>query len=168
MTPVTVDAQAPSLDAPDLYLNRELSWLAFNARVLAQARDDCHPLLERVTFLSIVGPNLDEFFMIRVAALQKQLCGRRERVSRDGLTTHQQLAIVRQRALAMLAEQGHVWQHELRPALARATASSSSSRRTIPRRARRATSPDYFEREIAPVLTPLAFDPAIRSRTSPT
>src|SRR5919198_1005001 len=64
---------ASSLDRPDLYINRELSWLAFNARVLAQARDSRHPLLERVKFLAIVGTNLDEFFMIRVATLQKQL-----------------------------------------------------------------------------------------------
>jgi len=146
-----------SLDRPDLYINRELSWLAFNARVLAQARDENHPLLERVKFLAIVGTNLDEFYMIRVATLLKQLRSRGEKVSSDGLTTHQQVAIVRERALDMLAEQGRCWERELRPELARhgivfldpADYDDDVS----------AYLADYFRREIAPVLTPLAFDP---------
>src|SRR5947207_10063722 len=85
------------LDSPSLYINRELSWLAFNERVLAQAWDARHPLLERVKFLAIVGTNLDEFFMIRVAALYKQLRTERDRVSSDGLTTEQQVTLVRRR-----------------------------------------------------------------------
>ena len=157
MTPATVDAHAPSLDAPDLYLNRELSWLAFNARVLAQARDESHPLLERVKFLAIVGTNLDEFFMIRVAALQKQLAASGERVSLDGLATQQQLAIVRERALAMLAEQGQVWQRELQPALLRQGIAFLAAPDYTDAVAEYLA--DYFGREIAPVLTPLAFDP---------
>jgi polyphosphate kinase len=157
MTPVTVDAHAPSLDSPDLYLNRELSWLAFNARVLAQARDERHPLLERVKFLAIVGTNLDEFFMIRVAALQKQLRASGERVSLDGLATQQQLAIVRERALAMLAEQGQVWQRELQPALLRQGIAFLAARDYTDAVSEYLA--DYFGREIAPVLTPLAFDP---------
>jgi len=108
-----------TLERADLYINRELSWLAFNTRVLAQARDPRHPLLERVKFLAIVGTNLDEFFMIRVAALLKQLRSRRESVSSDGLTTQQQLTIVRERALEMLDAQGRCWQRELRPEMAR-------------------------------------------------
>jgi polyphosphate kinase len=146
-----------TLDRHELYINRELSWLAFNARVLAQARDEAHPLLERVKFLAIVGTNLDEFFMIRVAALLKQLRSRRESVSSDGLTTQQQVAIVRERALGMLVEQGRCWETELRPALARhgivfldpADHSHAVS----------AYLADFFRREILPVLTPLAFDP---------
>ena len=157
MTPVTADAQAPSLESPDLYLNRELSWLAFNARVLAQARDDSHPLLERVKFFAIVGTNLDEFFMIRVAALQKQLRASGERVSLDGLATQQQLAIVRERALVMLAEQGQVWQRELRPELLRQGIAFLAAPDYSDAVAEYLA--DYFAREIAPVLTPLAFDP---------
>jgi polyphosphate kinase len=94
-------------------------WLGFNARVLAPARDTRHPLLERVKFLAIVGTNLDEFFMIRVAALQKQLRTHLETVSAHRMTTQQQLTTVREQALAMLAEQGRCWEQELRPELAR-------------------------------------------------
>src|SRR5262245_58616419 len=113
------EAAAIALDAPELYIKRELSWLAVNARVLAQATNERHPLLERVKFLAIVGSNLDEFFMIRVAALQKQLRTRRESISPDGLTTEQQLAIVREHALRMMTRQSQVWEQQLRPELAR-------------------------------------------------
>ncbi len=154
---VAAEANLTALDAPELYINRELSWLAFNTRVLAQATDDRHPLLERVKFLAIVGSNLDEFFMIRVAALQKQLRTHRESVSPDGLTTEQQLAIVREHALGMLTRQGQVWEALLRPELARHgivfldAGAYDASVSTYLR--------EYFSREIAPVLTPLAFDP---------
>jgi polyphosphate kinase len=145
------------LDRPDLYINRELSWLAFNSRVLAQARDTRHPLLERVKFLAIVGSNLDEFFMIRVAALQKQLRTRLESISPDGLTTQQQLAMVRDQAYGMLGEQGRCWEQELRPELARHGITFLDPK-DYPE-AVTAYLADYFRREIAPVLTPLAFDP---------
>ena len=115
---VSADRVALPTDRPELYINRELSWLAFNRRVLAQAQDASHPLLERVKFLAIVATNLDEFFMIRVAALLKQLRSQRESVSSDGLTTQQQLALVRERSLVMLADQGRCWDRDLRPALA--------------------------------------------------
>jgi polyphosphate kinase len=148
---------AEALDRHELYINRELSWLAFNARVLAQARDKTHPLLERVKFLAIVATNLDEFFMIRVAALLKQMRSRRESVSSDGLTTQQQVAIVRERALDMLTEQGRCWERELRPELAKhgiIFLDPSGYRDEV-----RAYLAEYFHRELAPVLTPLAFDP---------
>ena len=145
------------MSSPDLFINREQSWLAFNERVLAQVRDTSHPLLERVKFLAIVGTNLDEFFMIRMAALLKQLRTHRETVSSDGLTTAQQVAMVRKRTLAMLVEQGRCWEHELRPALAEhgivfldPAGYSDDLRLWLA---------DHFHREIAPVLTPLAFDP---------
>ena len=147
----------PPLDSPSLYLNRELSWLAFNERVLDQARDRRHPLLERVKFLAIVGTNLDEFFMIRVAVLQKQMRTHREHVSPDGLTTEQQLALVRARARQMLDEQARCWSDSLRPELA-----AHGIRFLDPTEYSDGISAflaGHFEREIAPVLTPLAFDP---------
>jgi polyphosphate kinase len=153
----TTLAAPPSLDSPTLYINRELSWLAFNERVLDQARDRRHPLLERVKFLAIVGTNLDEFFMIRVAVLQKQLRTHREHVSPDGLTTEQQLALVRERARQMLDEQARCWTDALRPELAQ-----HGIRFLEPHEYSHEVSAflaDHFRRDIAPVLTPLAFDP---------
>src|SRR5688572_28986945 len=88
-TPVAV-AQ-PRLDDPTLYINRELSWLEFNARVLAEASDDRVPLYERLKFLAIFAANLDEFFMVRVAGLQAQLSGDVDEVPPDGATPERQL-----------------------------------------------------------------------------
>jgi polyphosphate kinase len=148
---------APTLETQSLYINRELSWLSFNDRVLDQARDRRHPLLERVKFLAIVGTNLDEFFMVRVAALQKQLRTHRDHVSPDGLTTEQQLTMVRARARQMLDEQAKVWSDALRPELAQhGVRFLEPHEHSDEISAYLAT---YFQREIAPVLTPLAFDP---------
>src|ERR1700722_591260 len=93
----------PALHDPSLYTNHELSWLEFNQRVLDQATAEHHPLLERVKFLAIVGSNLDEFFMIRVATLRKRQRAGLEQVSPDGLTVSQQLLAIRGRAAAMLS-----------------------------------------------------------------
>src|ERR671913_1939674 len=79
------------LSNPALFINRELSWLAFNERVLAQAQDNSHPLLERIKFLGISGTNLDEFFMVRLATLLKKYRAGIEDLSPDGLNTEQQL-----------------------------------------------------------------------------
>src|SRR5688572_3721315 len=106
------------LSNPALYINRELSWLAFNERVLAQAQDQSHPLLERVKFLAISGTNLDEFFMVRVATILKKFRAGIEDVSIDGQTTEQQLATIRSRALAMIDDQTAIWSRSLRPLLA--------------------------------------------------
>jgi polyphosphate kinase len=154
---LTSTSNPVSLEAPELYINRELSWLAFNTRVLAQATDERHPLLERVKFLAIVGSNLDEFFMIRVAALQKQLGTQRETVSPDGKTTEQQLAVVRGQALAMLKRCGEIWEKRLRSELAAhgvAFLDGGDHEGDIARYLK-----EYFSHQIAPVLTPLAFDP---------
>ncbi|MEP6916352.1 MAG: polyphosphate kinase 1 [Acidobacteriota bacterium] len=153
----TRDSVGTALQDPSLYINRELSWLAFNERVLALAWDDAHPLLERVRFLAIVGSNLDEFFMIRVAALHKQLRTDRDRVSTDGLTTERQLALVRARALQMLENQVRCWTEVLRPALAEHDIRLLDSKDFSPAVSEYLAG--YFEREIAPVLTPLAVDP---------
>src|SRR3954464_12535254 len=105
------------LKNPALYINRELSWLEFNERVLAQATDPSHPLLERVKFLSIVGTNLDEFFMIRVSTTLKKLREGIEDVAPDGYNTEQQLDAMRARAKRTLLDQASVWD-ELRALLA--------------------------------------------------
>src|SRR3990170_6661279 len=100
-----------------LYVNRELSWLEFNERVLAQARDTSHPLLERVKFLAITGTNLDEFFMIRVSTTLKKLQEGIEDIAPDGYNTEQQLDAMRLGAKRMLESQAQVW-NELRALLA--------------------------------------------------
>src|SRR5687767_231357 len=106
------------LSSPALFINRELSWLAFNERVLAQAQDASHPLLERVKFLAITGTNLDEFFMVRVATILKKYRAGIEEISIDGQTTDQQLVTIRSRALGMLEDQTSCWSQSLRPLLA--------------------------------------------------
>jgi polyphosphate kinase len=143
---------------PALYVNRELSWLDFNQRVLDQAGDGRHPLLERVKFLAIVSSNLDEFFMVRVAALlRKQRTGRAGRTSVDGMSIPALLAAIRQRAAGMLKDAASCWNDRLRPALADegvtfldAGGYTEEVRRHLA---------EYFHAEIFPLLTPLAFDP---------
>ena len=96
--PVPVDwsaIDAQDLSAPALYINRELSWLEFNRRVLAQAQDPGHPLLERVKFLSIFSSNLDEFFMVRVAGIVGQVRAGDDTASRDGLRPSDQVAAIK-------------------------------------------------------------------------
>src|SRR3954467_12701375 len=89
------------LSNPELYLNRELSWLAFNERVLDQARDRSWPVLERLKFLAIFGSNLDEFFMIRVSGLHEQLQSQLPTSSSDALTAVEQLARIRAQVLRL-------------------------------------------------------------------
>jgi polyphosphate kinase len=148
---------ADDLANPALYINRESSWLAFNQRVLDQARDTAHPLLERVKFLAITGSNLDEFFMVRVATLLKKFRAGLEDVSPDGLNTEQQLDAIRTRAHAMFEAMAVCWSGELRPLLAAegihfldAGDYTDAIRKYLAR---------YFKSDIWPVLTPLAFDP---------
>jgi polyphosphate kinase len=150
------DIAPTDLRNPALYINRELSWLEFNERVLDQARDTAHPLLERVKFLAITASNLDEFFMIRVSTTLKKLNAGADAVAPDGLSTAQQLAAMQARARRMLRDQADVWT-DLRQQLAAADILVLD---------RAEWSPDVtahvaamFERDIAPVLTPLAFDP---------
>ncbi len=144
------------LKNPALYINRELSWLAFNGRVLSQARDTAHPLLERVKFLAITASNLDEFFMVRVSTTQKKLREGIDDLTPDGWNTEQQLEAMRTRARAMLAEESACWS-ELRPLLAAEGITFVEPEAWSP--GVREYLAGYFSREICPVLTPLAFDP---------
>src|SRR5436190_2580901 len=139
------------------YFNRELSWLAFNRRVLEEACNEAHPLLERLRFLSISGSNIDEFFMVRVAGLKGQQLAGVEELSDDGLTPSQQLAAIAEEANALTAAQQEVWT-QLRAALRAAGLAVIGSEEI---------SPDedqwldrHFEDHIFPVLTPQAIDPA--------
>ena len=144
------------LDDPALYLNRELSWLKFNARVLAQARDTSHPILERVKFLAIAASNLDEFYMVRVASLLRQYRAGVDRVSPSGLDTERQARMARHAADAMLHDIGRHWT-DLRPLLA-----TSGIRFLEPAEYTteiRGYLDQFFNATVCPVLTPLAFDP---------
>src|SRR6266705_2092162 len=105
------------LHRPDLYINRELSWVEFNRRVLEEAQDSRHPLLERVKFLSIFETNLDEFIIIRLAGLKDQLAAHVSLVSPDGLTAEQQLRAVRQCLAPLLQQLRQCWRDELVPLL---------------------------------------------------
>lgn len=145
------------LNNATLYINRELSWLAFNERVLAQAQDASHPLLERIKFLAISATNLDEFFMVRVATILKKFRAGLEEVSIDGLNTEQQLAAIRARALAQMDAQSRCWGASLRPLLAAEGIHFLDPPDYTP--AVEAALAQYFKAEIFPVLTPLAFDP---------
>src|SRR6185503_11009361 len=106
------------LDDPALYVNRELSALEFQRRVLEEAEDPGNPLLERVKFLAILGSNLDEFFMVRVAGLKQQVEAGVTEVSPDGRTPAQQLDVVREEAAALMADARTCLQERLLPELA--------------------------------------------------
>jgi polyphosphate kinase len=140
-----------------LFINRELSWLEFNGRVLDEARDASVPLLERLKFLAIVAANLDEFFMIRVAGLKQQLSGNVAETPADGLTAAEQLSAISARAHAMVAEQYRVWREEIGPGLERAGVRLMRATQLTPEQ--KAPLSAYFSREVWPVLTPLAVDP---------
>lgn len=139
------------------YFNRELSWLQFNRRVLAEAANTAYPLLERLRFLSISGNNLDEFFMVRVAGLHGQVQQKIGDRSIDGLTPGQQLPLVAAEADALMAEQQALWR-ELRPLLA-AEGVSVLELADIDARAE-AELDCFFREQLFPVITPQALDPS--------
>ena len=105
------------LDDPSLYLNRELSWLDFNQRVLDEASDPSVPLLERLKFLSITCSNLDEFFMVRVAGTKQQIASGLIETGADGLLPQDALSRVAQRAQRMVSDIYRLWHKELQPRL---------------------------------------------------
>src|SRR5919112_5748098 len=150
--------QKTNLSDPSLYVNRELSWLAFNDRVLAQARDERHPLLERMRFVSISETNLDEFFMIRVSGLQQQVVSELPNPVPDGMTPEEQLSRVHDHTQDFFAEQRRILGKEIFPAL------EEEGIRLVPHKklrvAEKKSLHERFVREILPILTPLAIDPA--------
>lgn len=149
-----------SLDLPplsgELYINRELSWLAFNRRVLDEALEPGTPLLERVKFAAIFAANLDEFFMIRVANLKRKLTTGIADPGPDGRTPTQQAVALKAAAQELLTEHARLWREELQPALAAAgiEIGKTAALSTLEVAALRAK----FDRDIFPVLTPQAID----------
>ena len=142
---------------PELLLNRELSWLAWNSRVLALASDPNLPLLERVRFCAIFSSHLDEFFMVRVAGLMDQAAAGVAVISPDGRAPEQALNDIRERVLELSARQAKLWKRELRPALADAGIIVGQIDDCDEAELEELTK--RFEREIFPLLTPLAVGP---------
>jgi polyphosphate kinase len=152
-----VGAAAPSLESPERFINRELSWLSFNQRVMEEAENTSHPLLERMRFLSISATNLDEFYMVRVAGLHGQVRAGVSQLSKDGLPPAQQLIEVNARATALIDAQQRCWLQLLTEL--RGVGISVCGRDDLDD-ADKDWLEDYFLGEVFPVLTPLAIDPA--------
>ena len=145
------------LTSPALYINRELSLLEFQRRVLEEAWDESKPLLERAKFLAIFGSNMDEFFMVRVSGIRKQVEARIMEISPDGLTPPDQLAAIRKLALELMIEAQHCYQRKLLPKLGKAGIHIIDYQKLNKTQKERADT--YFKEVVYPVLTPLALDP---------
>ncbi len=148
----------PSLmTSPDRFLNRELSWLKFNHRVLEEAQNESHPLLERLRFLSISASNLDEFFMVRYAGLREQVRAGYQRLSLEGRTPAQQVSVLEDAVAELMREQQACWR-DLRQSL------QSEKIELLAlsdlKKSDRVWLKDHFERNVFPILTPQAVDPA--------
>ena len=158
-SPPAVTPSETITDLPDdRYLNRELSWLDFNARVLALAEDASQPLLERAKFLAIFASNLDEFYMVRVAGLKRRDETGLSVRSADGLTPREQLAYISKRNQELVEQHAAAWEKRLRPALAEQNIRIARWAELTDEQRERLTK--YFNDQIFPVLTPLAVDPA--------
>jgi len=157
MEAVTAPREAPALDSPELYANREVSWLQFNERVLELAEDERTPLLERVKFLSIYASNLDEFFMVRVAGLHDQVDAGIDARGPDGLSARETLERITQRHAELCDRHSAAWENVVRPALAnegiRVVDIDTCSDAELE------SSDSLFGEQIFPVLTPLAVGP---------
>lgn len=152
----TVDSAEGLSGSGSIYLNRELSWIEFNRRVLEEALDQRNPLLERVKFLAIFAANLDEFFMIRVSGIKQQIGAGVQKVSPDGLTPTEQLGAIRRALLPIMLQERDLLLNTLLPQLAE-QGIHLLNYRDLNRR-QHAWIADYFQQQIFPVLTPLAFD----------
>jgi polyphosphate kinase len=146
------------VDDPSFFINRELSWIRFNRHVLDEARDTSHPLLERVKFLAIFANNLDEYFMIRVSGLQRQVNKGVLKSPPDGMTPSRQLDAIRQMLIPELEAQSGVWNKDILPQLD-AAGIHIHLYSALPDEQKRFMHA-FFVDEVFPVLTPLAFDSA--------
>ena len=151
-------ASADTTESQTQFINRELSWLEFNQRVLEEALDPDNPLLERIKFFCITSSNLDEFFEVRVAGLKQQKESGLVERSIDGLTATETFRAVTRRVRLMIGQQYECWRQELRPALARHGFRFLNY--TDLDAADRAWVEDYYQAQVRPVVTPLALDPA--------
>ncbi|HEX4950343.1 MAG TPA: polyphosphate kinase 1 [Blastocatellia bacterium] len=157
VVPASKDTKPPTAEE-NLFLNRELSWIAFNRRVLEEALDETQPLLERLKFLAIFSTNLDEFFMVRVSGLQEQLEADPYTLSPDGLNPATQLRLITEQLRQLLQLQMRCLNEDVLPKLA------EHDVRIVPYAemadARREELKQFFTERIFPVLTPLSFDPS--------
>ena len=144
--------------AEDRFSNREMSWLNFNARVLALAEDRRQPLLERMKFLAIFASNLDEFYMVRVAGLKRRLEMGLAVRGPDGLTTRETLSMIGERSRELMARHSRCFDSDVEPALAAEGIRMLNWEHLAPEQQRELT--EYFHSHVFPVLTPLAVDPA--------
>jgi polyphosphate kinase len=151
-------ASLSEVDRPEHFINRELSWLEFNHRVLEEAMDRTQPLLERVRFLSIFGTNLDEFFEVRIAGLKQQIESKAGFVGADNMTAAEVFAAATKRARELVALQYQCWNEDILPALNRENIFIQDVA-TLPSAAMRWVD-EFFSEELFPVLTPLAVDPS--------
>ena len=149
-------AEKIDLDDEALYLNRELSWIEFNRRVLDEAEDETHPLLERMKFLAIFSTNLDEFFMIRAAGLQEQIYSGVTDLSSDGMTPIEQLKEIRSRLLPLYKRQSAIWKKDIAPSLEREGVFIHHFD-ALTLEEKQEFEQDFVD-NIMPVLTPLALD----------
>src|ERR1700683_1699439 len=152
-----VEIRPPDLASPTRFINRELSWLAFNRRVLEEGRNHRHPLLERLRFLSISASNLDEFYMVRVAGLKGMVNAGVESHSDDGLTPAGQIARIEETAGELIVDQQEMWV-QLRRELREAGVAVLEPEELTD--TDRIWLDEHFRENIFPVLTPLALDPA--------
>jgi polyphosphate kinase len=164
MTDVTLphvksETPTPDLRHPSLYLNRELSWLEFNRRVLHEARDPRTPLLERLKFLGIFASNLDEFFQVRVAGLKQQLAARYTDRTADGMTAEEQLRAIAAVVRDQVGEHSTCLLEEVLPALRREGVDLITAEEALSGEDREFLA-EHFRENVYPVLTPLAVDPA--------
>jgi polyphosphate kinase len=142
---------------PQLFINRELSWLAFNERVLDDARSRELPLYERLKFFAIASSNLDEFFMVRVAGLKQQLASGVAEPAADGLLPAEQLSAISERVHALVDAASRLWAEELHPGLLAAGVSILTRDKLTAEQ--KAAARTYFTTSVFPALTPLAVDP---------